>query len=208
MIDLFVIDDHPVVIDGLISVFKDGHDNIRVTGSANSAEEALPKLVRSKANIVILDLLMPGISGVDFCLKLKKEFPRKKVIILTGESGINLLYNVWINRADAILLKHSGKDELVDAIRGVMSGRRIIGSNVPDFMIPHKTIEQRIPKLTNREHQILTLLAKGMTRGEVARMLGSSVDAVNFHCKNLFRKFDQNKLVSVVDEARNLGLIE
>lgn len=207
MINVFVIDDHPVFIDGIKSVFDSDVDKIKVTGWATSVKEAIPKLARSRAKVVLLDLIMPGISGVDFCLMIKNKFPEKKVIALTGELNPTILYNTWINKADGILMKYCVKQELVDAIHSVLQGNRVLGNNVPDF---HELLLEsgtKKPNLTISEQQVLNLLAKGYTREETAKILGSTPNAVHFHCKNMFKKFNKNNITGVVKEARRLGLI-
>ncbi len=181
--------------------------DLKITGSANSAKEALSKLKRSSAKIVLLDLVMPETSGVDFCLVIKNIFPEKKVIALTGELNPTILYNTWNNKADAILMKYCDKAELVSTIHGVLEGLRIVGSKVPEFRDAKLTHNGSIPKLTSSEQKILNLLAKGKTREQVAEIIGSSYHAVSFHCKNLFKKFNENKLVSVLDRARRAQLI-
>ncbi len=208
MINIFVIDDHPVIIDGLKSVFSDGKDKIKISGSATSAKKALSKLKRSSAKIVLLDLVMPETSGVEFCLVIKSMFPEKKIIAFTGEMNPSILYNTWNNGADAILMKYCHKDELVTTIHRVLAGCRIIGSKVPEFRHVKLNRKKRTLKLTNREQKILNLLATGKSRKEVANVLGSSYDAIGFHCKNIFKKFNKNKLVFVLEEARKLKLIK
>ncbi len=207
MINVFVIDDHPVFINGIQAIFIDGKDKIKVTGMANSADEALPKLRRSYAKIVLLDLVMPGLSGVELCAVIKTQFPDKKVIVLTGELNPTILYNTWINKADAILMKYCGKDEMVQTIHAVLDGRRVIGNDVPEFYENLRIDGKKTLKLTRREQQIINLLAKGIERKVIGEMLGSTSDAVNFHCHNIFKKFKKTKLVSVVDEARRQGFI-
>ncbi len=207
MINVFVIDDHPLFIDGLKSVFSNNKDGIKISGSANSADEALPLLKRSMAKIVLLDLKMPGTSGDEFCLVLKSKFPDKKVIALTGETDTTLLYNTWNNMADAILIKHCGKQELVNVITSVLSGKRILGTNVPEFHNQRSINKSDRPRLTNSELRVISLLSTGKTRTEVAQVLGTSQHAVNFHVKNIFKKFKMNRIMSVVDEAKRLHLI-
>ncbi len=207
MTSIFVIDDHPVIIDGLKAVFNDGPDKIKISGSANSAEEALPLLKRFKGKVILLDLVMPGKSGVEFCIEIKTLFPNKKVIVLTGELDLILLNNAWINLADAILMKYCGKNELVETIHGVLEGRRIIGSKVPEFRNHVFFNKSDKPMLTNGEQQVLNLLAKGNSRQEVGKILGSSHNAVDFHCKNLFKKFNKNRLVLVLEEAKRMQFI-
>lgn len=207
MINVFVIDDHPVFIDGIRSIFNSREDRIKISGWAYSAKEALPKLKRSKAHVVLLDLVMPEFSGVEFCLLIKKQFPEKKVIALTGELNTNLLYTTWLNMADAILMKYCGKEELVETIYAVLAGRRVLGKDVPEFYEQLRASEQHKPYLTRTELQILSLLAKGHKRQEVSDLLGSNLNAVNFHCKNLFKKFNKPNLLGVVEAARKANLI-
>ncbi|RLD84781.1 MAG: hypothetical protein DRJ10_00270 [Bacteroidetes bacterium] len=207
MINIFIIDDHPVVINGIRLIFGEGKDKIKVSGWANSAKEAIPKLKKSHAQVVLLDLVMPEYTGVEFCLFIKKHFPDKKVIALTGELDTTILYNTWMNKADAILIKNCGKEELVEAIHGVLAGRRIIGNEVPDFsslMIPAKKTKR---KLTPSEQRILKLLAEGHSRPKVGEMIGSSEEAINFHCKNLLRKFNTNKMIVAIEQAMREKLI-
>jgi DNA-binding NarL/FixJ family response regulator len=207
MINVFVIDDHPVFVDGIRSIFKDGDEDIKITEWAFSVKEALPKLRHSDAEVVLLDLVMPNFSGVEFCLVIKNQFPDKKVIALTGSLNSTILYNTWINRADAILMKYCGKDELVSTIKGVLSGRRIIGTKVPEFYNEIQNGKSSKPVLTKSEQQILNLLAQGHSRQEVGNLLCSSKNAINFHCKNLFKKFNKTKLIAVIEEARRENLI-
>ncbi|RLD66385.1 MAG: hypothetical protein DRI84_04880 [Bacteroidetes bacterium] len=207
MTRIFIIDDHPIYIDGLRSVFQDGTDNIKISGSANSADEALPMLKHSKAEVILLDLVMPGLSGVDFCLVIKKQFPDKKVIALTGELDTFQLFKTWDNKADAIMLKYSRKDELVGTINAVLAGKRILGKGIPDFSQYYKDQTSDKVKLTKRELMILELLAEGKKRAEVANILSSNEHTINFHCRNIFRKFDKNNLVSVIERAKKEMII-
>ena len=207
MINVFVIDDHPMFIDGLKSVFSSSKDGIEISGSANSADEALPLLKRSRAKIVLLDLKMPGTPGDEFCLVLKKKFPDKKVIVLTGETDRTLLYNTWNNKADALLIKHCGKLELINTINSVLKGSRILGTSFPELINQRELNKSDIPNLTNSEIKVISLLSTDKSREEVSQILGSSRHAVDFHVKNVFKKFKMNRIMSVVAEAKRLQLI-
>jgi len=207
MINILVVDDHPVFIEGIKTLFSDREDKIKVAGWAYNAKDALTKLKRTKVKIVLVDLIMPEISGVELCLFIKNEYPDIKVIVLTGELNPVLLHSAWLNKADAILIKHCGKEELVDTIHTVLAGSRILGNEVPNFDELLMGKGTRKSKLTKREHLILGYLAKGDSREEVAQKLKSNKRAVNFHCHNLFKKFNETKLIRVVEIARKEGLI-
>ncbi len=205
---IFVIDDHQVTIDGIRAILDPKVDKITIVGTANSAGEALPKLFTSRANVILLDLLMPDLSGVEFCRVLKRKYPEKKVIAFTGDLNPVVLYNTWMNRADAILMKTCTKEELVDTIHTVLAGFRIMGDGVPNFYkaVQGDKIKER--KLTPGEKQVLRLFIQGSSRAEVADLLTSSYNAVNHHTKNLFKKFKTNNLVSLVAMAKEEGFGE
>jgi DNA-binding NarL/FixJ family response regulator len=208
MIYIFIVDDHPLFIDGVSSAFIKDIDNIEVIGSANSGKEAIEKLKDSKADVVLLDLVMPEMGGYECSEILKKIYPSKKIIILTGETDTSSLYKVWMNGVDAIELKYCGKQALVSTIREVMAGKRIIGQKVPYFFDNIETTSGRnAPNLTKREEEVLKLLATGNTRKEVADKLFLSIDAVHFHCKNLFKKFNKNRIHLLLAEARKYKII-
>lgn len=208
MINIFVVDDHPMIIEGVKAIFDGKKEKIKVVGSAYSAREALNKLQKSSAHIILLDLLMPEFSGVELCQILKMEYPDKKVIAFTGETDTAILFNAWMNKADAILMKYCGRDELVQTIHAVLAGERKVGSNVPNFFIQiESTKNGGAPRLTRRELQVLNALAKGAKRVEVGKLLNISKMAVDFHCKNLFKKFNKTRLLEVITEARNTNII-
>jgi len=207
MINIFIIDDHQMVIDGIKSNFTNGNGNIKVSGWANSAKEALPKLKRSRAKVILLDLLMPDLSGIEFCPVIKSHFPDKKVIALTGETNPVQLYNAWINQFDAILLKTCGTQELIETIYNVLEGNRNVGKGVPDFTLGYKVRDINKRNITKSELRILNLLAKNYSRNEAAEIIGISRSAVNFHCRNLFIKYNKTKILAVIEEARKEELI-
>ena len=208
MIYVYSIDDHPLFIDGVKSAFDHEIDKVEFVGSANSGYKALEELKDSVADVVLLDIVMPEINGIETCKRIKKLYPELKVIILTGETESSLLFDVWMAGSDAILLKYCGKQELHQTMTRVLRGERIIGQNVPFFFDQLEGAKDKnTPDLTQREEEVLKLLATGLTRSEVADQLHLSSAAVNFHCKNLFKKFNKNRIHSLLAEARKLKII-
>ena len=208
MIYVYSIDDHPLFIDGVKSAFDHEIDKVEFVGSANSGYKALEELKDSVADVVLLDIVMPEINGIETCKRIKKLYPELKVIILTGETESSLLFDVWMAGSDAILLKYCGKQELHQTMTRVLRGERIIGQNVPFFFNQLEGAKDKnTPDLTQREEEVLKLLATGLTRSEVADQLHLSSAAVNFHCKNLFKKFNKNRIHSLLAEARKLKII-
>ncbi len=207
MINVFIIDDHPMFIDGVKVALRSEKKHVKILGSATSVKEGMSELEKESIDVVLLDLVMPEINGIECSLMMKKKFPQIKIIILTGEMDSILLYNAWTTGVGAILTKYCGKKELFDTIRDVVDGKRIIGQKVPEFFSHIGGDGQESISLTRREQQILNLLAQGHGRNEVADILFLSKAAIDFHCKNLFKKFDKSKIQSVISEARKAKLI-
>jgi DNA-binding NarL/FixJ family response regulator len=205
-IEIFIIDDHPMFIKGIRETFKLKTDHIFIGGIAKTIAEARDKLKHSDADIIFLDLVLPGESGVDYCIELKKVYPEKKVIALTGELDTDKLYAVWNNNADAVISKVSGKKKLIKTINAVLEGQRIIGTDLPPlFDNQYKTRNK--PFLTRRESQVITLLVSGKLRKEVADILSISIDTVDKHCSNVYKKFEVDSLPRFIQEARKLKII-
>ncbi len=207
MIKIFVVDDHPLFINGVVSIFEDNNCGIEVIGSAENAKDALSRISQLDVNVVLLDLIMPNINGFDLYLMLKHQFPQIKVIALTASTDPVKLSNVWDNGIDGILIKHCGKKELITAIKAVMRNEKLIGDNVPYFpKSKSKSNSHSIPRLTRRETQVLSLLSKGQNRESVADILDITKNAVDFHCKNIIKKYDQKRMVAVFEEVRRSNM--
>ncbi len=208
MINVFIVDDHPLFIDGVKTALQGEAETINVCGEAQSAKEALDKLSKCEVHVVLLDLLMPEIDGIECAILIKNRYPHIKIIILTCESDPEKLSNAWNTNVDAILSKYCGKKELVDSIDDVIAGKRIIGSAVPNFSALNNYcgVKNEII-ITNREREILLLLGKYYTRPEAAEKLCITLDTINFHCKKIFRKFKKNNIKDVIVDARKANII-
>ena len=153
-VELFIIDDHPLFLEGIKNSFEKEKDGVFIGGWSKSIAGAREKMKDSSAKVIFLDLVLPGESGVDFCLELKRKYPEKKVIALTGETDLNTLYQVWMNGADAILSKLSDKNQLLDAIEDVLNSKRTVGKDVPAFFDKAPNVIKG-PFLTFREEQVM-----------------------------------------------------
>lgn len=202
-VELFIIDDHPVFLDGLRNSFDKEKDGVFVGKWSKSIADARKKMKRSSAAVIFLDLVLPGESGVDYCKELKTKYPEKKVIALTGETDLNTLYQVWMNGADAILSKLSDKNQLLDAIKDVLNGKRSVGKDVPAFFDKAPN-EIKGPFLTFREDQVMNLLTGGYSRKNAAIKLGVSIDTINKHSNNVYKKFGVNKLSEYIHLVKEM----
>ena len=204
-IDIFLIEDHPIYKEGLIEAFRNkSKSKYRISGSAGSVQEARKAINDSPVGIILLDLKLPGESGVDFCAELKSLYPEKKVIALTGETDNEILLKTWVNNADAIVSKNSGIDELIYTIDVVKEGKRVLGSNVPlNFEYLNTGNEKSEPSLTRREEQVYKLLMTGMTKAQAAEKLFVSYETINTHVKKMFTKFDVHSFPALMLKLEN-----
>ncbi|MFA5419810.1 MAG: response regulator transcription factor [Bacteroidales bacterium] len=207
MINIFIVDDHDFFIQGLSMAFAQARTSIRVVGTANSCSDALRLLQNLEVDVLLLDILMPEMNGIECCRRVKMDFPGIKVIGLTGEVDPVLMMELWRQSADAILLKSDGLDDVISAIESVMKNKKVFSKNVPNFMVYIDQQPDGVPRLTPRELQVLQLLGTGLARKEVAQELNLSMYSVGFHCKNLIRKFNGDKIHVVIAEAKKNRII-
>jgi DNA-binding NarL/FixJ family response regulator len=207
MINVFIIDDHDFFIQGVSMALTQADDDVHVAGSANSCREALLQICELDVDVVLLDILMPEMNGIECCKRIKNDFPQIKVIGLTGEVDPKLMMELWRQSADAILLKSDGLEDLTAAIKNVMKNRQIFTKDVPQFMVHTDEKLEVPPRLTHREYEVLQLLGTGLSRKEVANELNLSQYSVDFHCKNIFKKFNDNKIHTIIAEAKKARII-
>lgn len=207
LIEIFIIDDHPIYISGLQDAFyKHKTSRYAISGSATSIAEAREKLKKSFAEVILLDLKLPGESGVDYCAEIKKTYPEKKVIALTGETDTTILFNVMMNGADAIMMKYSEVDEIIEVVADVLKGKKVFGDRVPpihDRINPEK--KKNIPFITPREDQIFSLLKIGLKRREIADKLNVANSTVHSHCKKMFAKFEVHNVQALINKVNQLN---
>ena len=188
---IFIVDDHPLVIDGLLNMLS-SEQNVTVVGSAMSGEDALEQLQTTEADIVFLDINLPGISGIEVCKQLKNRQPEIKCIALSTFNENSYISRMIAEGAVGYLLKNSGKEEILNAIENVKNGHLHLNVNYSS-----KNDEPGI-FVTRREKEVLELIAEGKTNQEIADQLFISVTTVNTHRKNLLLKFNASNTAALI----------
>ncbi|NOY51565.1 MAG: response regulator transcription factor [Chlorobi bacterium] len=209
MINIYLIDDHPALLTGIKTSIEGRANDIAIKGYSTKGNEALKEIAELFIDIVVLDLKIPEMNGIEICSVLKREHADLKVIAYTGELDPNILFNVWLKGADAILLKGNRIDELIEVIRMLYSnnGRRKIGKGVPFFFDQEIKTINRSPGISPTEMEVLKLLAEGYIRKEVAEKLYRSINTIDFHCRNILRKFNSKSMREVIKTAKKNGVI-
>ncbi len=200
-ISILLIDDHAMVIEGMKAILQ-LIPTVQVKATAGNAFEAMDALKQHEIQLCFLDINLPDISGIDLCLKIKKEFPQIHIIGLSTFSQRSYIAQMMQNGASGYLLKSATKEEIEEAINTVMLGKLFFNiSSVSN------NNEKDAPLLTRREKEILILIADGLTNNEIATKLFLSSHTVDSHRKNLFIKFDVNNVALLVKKASQAGLL-
>ncbi len=212
MIKLLIADDHQMLKDGLKAMLKDNKE-IDVVAEANNGIEVLEKMANAKADVVLLDINMPVLDGIETCKKLKQMFPLVKILALTMYDEGNLISKMVKNGAKGYILKNTGKEKLIEAIKTIYSGGTYFSDRVKDTLITSmvsgktKKSSSFIPGLTRREKEIIELIVNEYTTHEIAEKLFISEKTVETHRKNLLQKLNARNTAGLVRIAMEKGLI-
>ncbi|WP_218081276.1 response regulator [Anthocerotibacter panamensis] len=226
-IKVLIADDHALIRSGIRIMLLTAND-MTVVGEASDGEEAMQLYDRLKPDVLLLDISMPTLDGIEVTRLLKQRYPEAKILIVTMHESEEYLFRIMRAGASGYLLKNSDKQELLQAIRSVAAGEQTFSAAISRLMtekyvreaqqsaqqkVPH--VEQRPVRpnlgaqnihLTNREWEIFTLVAEGYTNQEIARQLSISPRTVDTHRNNLMKKLRIKNTAGLVRFALEQGL--
>lgn len=201
---IYIADDHPIVVDGLIEILH-SRSKWAIKGIAYDGEQLINLIINNGiADVIILDINMPKMNGIQCTEWIKKRYPLAKVIILTmfpEKTYIDQLVKIG---ADGCLLKSRGSKDLLDAIERVSSNRSYFDS-IKDFVNENKGRPEY--KLSEREIEIIRLIVTGLTSAEIAQQLFLSEHTIKTHRKNIFKKLNLNHVSQLSSFAINNNLL-
>jgi len=203
MTKVAVVDDHGVVLAGLKFVLSRA-EGMQVVATAESAEDILGFYEKTKPDVLLLDIRMPSVSGLDALAALRRAHPQAKVAMLTTSELEEDVYRALKLGANGYIPKDARPAEIAKAIRIIASGGRYI----PDEIQRIFDVRMGARSLSTRELSILQLSAKGFSNPEVAEMLGISINSVKTHFRHIFEKMDVNDRIEAVTLALSRGIIE
>ncbi len=201
-IKVLVVDDHPAFRLGIATLIETQPD-MTLVGEAGSGPEAIEVYRRTKPDIVLMDLRLPGMSGVEAIMILQKEFPESKIIVLTTYDTDEDIYRALQAGAKSYLIKDTPKEGIVTMIRDVYAGIQSLPVNIAEKLQKRRERDS----LSQREIETLQLLAKGKSNKEIANALGISEATVKTHLQNLFLKLGVHDRVSAVIYAIRHGIV-
>jgi len=199
---LMVVDDHPAFRMGLVALIESEPDMVVVAESGNGCE-AIDVFRRVQPDIVLMDLRLPGLSGVEALLTLRKERPQCCLIAITTFDCDEDIFRACESGAQAYLFKDATREEIIGAIRAVHAGKRWLPSRVADRL--EECLKRK--KLSERELDVLKCLVKGRSNKEIAASLFLSEDTVKSHLKTLFAKLQVQDRTGAVIAAVRHGIV-
>lgn len=205
MIQVFIIDDHPMVVEGIKALLS-GSALAAVCGFAHDGAGALEKLKSQPADLALVDINLPGMDGIELCARLRKDFPNLKTLGLSTFKERSYIMRMIESGASGYLLKNASREELEEAISTVMRGRMFLNAEIAEVLArPSNAVAT--PLLTAREKEVLGFIADGHTNLEIAEKLFISPLTVDSHRKNLLAKFGVKNTASMIRAAIEHGLI-
>lgn len=201
-VTVVIVDDHPVVRDGLQAILST-EPSVRVVGETGNGAEALEIIPKLRPNVVLMDLMMPGLSGIEVIRQVAEKYADIHFVVLTSAAGDEEIYQALEAGARGYLFKDMARKELIQAVKTVHRGHRYIPSEVGS------RIAEYLPRspLSQREIDVLQCIAGGLRNKEIAEQLGVSEFTVNSHVRRVMEKLNVNDRTLAVTTALKRGII-
>lgn len=213
VLDIFLVDDHKIVRDGIKSLLI-GNKSIQVSGEANNGNELLDLLKINQPDIVVLDLVLPDIHGVELTKTITKQYPSVKILILTAEMEEDIILETIKNGACGFLNKDIASDEFIDALILVSEGECYFGQRVSGIIyksyinkVQNPVSNNSTPTLSDREMEIISLLSDGLSFKEIGNRLYISPRTVENHKARILDKLELKNTIELVKYAIKNNLI-
>ena len=203
---VFLVDDHTIMLDGLVALLKTDEE-IEIVGTAGTVADAMDFLKMNHIDVLVTDYNLPDDDGLSLVRKVKRLWPEIKILVLSMHSESHLVKEILKAGIDGYVLKKDSKDELIDALYSVKKGNLFVSNEINNMLVRnlHQPDDQKL--LTEREREILKLIAKEYTNRMIAEELFISERTVETHRKNIFRKTKTSSLVGLIKFAYSNNLI-
>ncbi|PKP29894.1 MAG: DNA-binding response regulator [Bacteroidetes bacterium HGW-Bacteroidetes-16] len=210
-IKILIADDHQLFREGLMTLLSSAL-NIEIVAQAENGKQTIEKAKKLNPDIILMDIGMPIINGIEATGILQMEAPKIKVIALTMHSEKHFIKGMLEAGAYGYLFKNCAYDELIDAINTVYAGKKYLSDDITEFIIHDyigkpKNKQEDDPQLSAREMEILKLIADGKTSREISELLFVSIKTIGTHKQNILNKLNMNSTADLVKYAIKKGLI-
>lgn len=212
-IKIMIVDDHNLIINGIKSLLS--HiNNFEIIGEANDGQQAIDLALQIKPDVIIMDISMPVLSGIEATKVILDKLPKTKVIALTQHENSEYVNQILNAGGSGYLLKNSKKEEFVNAINSVCEGRKYFSKNISDLLLndllKNKSSKPKIDKeilLTKREKEIIQKIVNELNNNQIAEELNISLRTVETHRRNIMQKLSIKNVVSLIKYAVSNGIV-
>jgi len=213
MIRIIIVDDHTLTRRGLCAAFKYESADICVVGEAGCGAELFDLLSTTEADLVLLDVNLPGMHGADIARRLRNDYPHVKILVISAENTAESIGAMLEAGIDGFIGKEKGDtEELAEAIRTVINGVEYYGRDIAAIMfgvyVSKKKTTEVTPEFSEREREIIILCRDGLMVKEIASRLNVSVNTIMTHKKRIFLKLGINNTMEMVQYALKRGIIQ
>jgi two-component system, NarL family, response regulator NreC len=198
--NVMLADDHAMFREGIRRIIE-RIEGVAISGEANDGLELLEQLKKSRPDLVILDISMPNLRGLEAIREIKKLHPRVKVVVLTMHRKKEFIRQALVDGADGFLLKEDPSGQLIRAVQAVRKGEKYLSPLISDDLISLTVAEEQTEMLTTREREVLKLLAEGKKNQEIAEVLFISPNTVRRHRYNIMEKLNLKNMADLVKYA-------
>ncbi|MDP6045766.1 MAG: response regulator transcription factor [Phycisphaerae bacterium] len=209
VVTIYLADDHAIVREGLASLLARDDGKFSIVGQSGDGLSVFPDVKRLKPDVVVLDITMPGLNGLDVCRDIVKRCTHTKVLILSMHNDLQFITRAIEYGATGYLLKEFATTQLHEAVSAVAAGVLYLGPGIPENTLEQITNDSEDPyeRLTNRERQVFQLIAEGQTNRNIAEKLELSIKTVDTHRMRLMNKLDIHDQISLVKYALRRGIV-
>ncbi|MFA5257739.1 MAG: response regulator transcription factor [Opitutales bacterium] len=210
MTSVYIIEDESLLRDLVRDMLK-GREGFTVVGDSGDGVAGLAECLRLKPDMVITDVRLPGMDGVEVSRRLREELPGARILLFSGMFNLPIIRRALLARVDGIIEKKAGLTEMLRAVEAVAGGQSYFGDlvvrSMPD-LVSGKAQAYPVETLTAREREVMCLLAEGLQAREIAAELGISSRTADVHRSNIMTKLDAHNVVSLTRIAIACGLVD
>jgi len=213
-IRILLADDHTIVRQGLARLLEDQHD-LEVVGEASDGRMALEKALALKPDVIILDIAMPLMNGIEAAKRIRKDLPKTKILILSMYSHEHYIHELLETGISGYLLKESSGRDIINAIHAAIKNKTFLSPSISKMVVDQylytrkaSSREERFKQLSNREREIFQLIAEGHSTRKIGDMLYISVSTVKSHKAKIMEKLGIDNPVQLAHFAIQLGLVD
>jgi two-component system response regulator NreC len=213
-ITVFLADDHTIVRQGLAKLLE-AEPDLQVVGEAENGREAVVKVEKLRPDVVLMDIAMPMLNGIEATRQIKKICPRTKVIILSMHSHDRYISELFSLGASGYMLKSSTGADIVSAIHTAAKGSTYLSPSISDKVIEdYLSLKKRsheddlYNRLSNREREVFQMIAEGRSTKEIAKILYLSPSTVKTHRSNIMEKLEMDNISQLIQFAIHIGIVE